>query len=48
MNNQTNKELKDYSDQELTNELARRIENFSLSTDQLILLMLTVGLQHVK
>jgi hypothetical protein len=43
MNNQTNKELKDYTDQELTNELARRIENFSFDTNFLIHPSLTIA-----
>jgi hypothetical protein len=30
MNNPENKSLKDYTDQELANELAKRIKNFSL------------------
>jgi hypothetical protein len=42
MTNQTNKELKDYTDQELTNELARRIENFSFDTNCLIQPSLTI------
>lgn len=48
MNNLENKPLKDYTDRELTKEIIQRIENCSLSTNQLITLMLTVGLQHIK
>jgi hypothetical protein len=46
--NQINKELKDYTDQELTNELARRIENFSLDANCLILPLVLVGTQYLK
>jgi hypothetical protein len=36
MTNQTNKELKDYTDQELIKELSERISNFSLDVNYLI------------
>lgn len=48
MNNQTNQELKDYSDQELTDELARRINNLSLDADRLIYPLTLIGIQYLK
>ena len=48
MNNPENKSLKDYSHQELVSEITQRIENFSLSTDNLMVLMIIVGCQHLK
>jgi hypothetical protein len=41
------KELKDYTDQELTSELARRINNLSLDTNSLIYPLLLVGSQYL-
>ena len=42
-----NKELKDYTDQELINEITQRIENFSLNTSFLTILMIKIGLQYL-
>ena len=47
MNNQTNKELKDYTDQELANELAKRISNFSLDPMYLLYPLAFVGSQYL-
>jgi hypothetical protein len=48
MNNQEIKELKDYTDQELANELAKRINNFSLNANCLIYPLALIGTQYLK
>jgi hypothetical protein len=47
MNNQTNKEIKDYTDQELANELAKRISNFSLEPIYLLYPLVVAGSQYL-
>ena len=42
-----NKELKDYTDNELVNEITQRIDNFSLDTSFLTILMIKIGLQYL-
>jgi hypothetical protein len=47
MNNLENKELKDYTDQELANELAKRISNFSLDPIYLLYPLVVAGCQYL-
>ena len=48
MNNQINKELKDYTDQELANELAKRINDFSLDPIYLLYPLVVAGTQYLN
>ena len=42
-----NKELKDYTDNELVNEITQRIDNFSLDRSFLTILMIKIGFQYL-
>ena len=48
MNNQENQSLKDYIDQELIDEIAKRINSFSLDANCLIYPLLVAGSQYLK
>jgi hypothetical protein len=41
------KELKDYTDQELINEITQRIDNFSLDNTWLAILMIKIGAKYL-
>ena len=43
-----NKPLSDYTDEELTNEITRRINNFSLDISRLLIPMVVIGGQYYQ
>ena len=42
-----NKELKEYTDQELIKEITQRIDNYSLNSNFLVILMVHIGLSYL-